>query len=180
MIAIREGTPADAHGIASVQVRGWHTTYKGNVPDEFLNKMSIDVQEKRLKRDSLLMKENNISLQQKIRVKRSQVTSLVEKIEYPDINGELYAIYILETAQYEGLGQRLVYTLVEWLKENDFSYMLVWVLADNSAKLFYQKLGAGYLGRKKIKISGKLLEENVYMWRSFDSFDQTCYKRNSN
>ena len=62
MIAIREGTPADAHGIASVQVRGWHTTYKGNVPDEFLNKMSIDVQEKRLKRDSLLMKENNISL----------------------------------------------------------------------------------------------------------------------
>ena len=61
----------------------------------------------------------------------------MEKIEYPDINGELYAIYILETAQYEGLGQRLVYTLVEWLKENDFSYMLVWVLADNSAKLFY-------------------------------------------
>ena len=79
--------------------------------------------------------------------------------------------YILETAQYEGLGQRLVYTLVEWLKENDFSNMLVWVLADNSAKLFYKKLGAGYLGRKKLKLSGKLLEEHVYVWDTFDRFD---------
>lgn len=34
-ITIREGSPADAYGIASVQVRGWHATYKGNVPDEF-------------------------------------------------------------------------------------------------------------------------------------------------
>ena len=50
---------------------------------------------------------------------------------------ESFMPYILETVQYEGLGQRLVYTLVEWLKENDFSNMLVWVLADNSAKLFY-------------------------------------------
>ena len=56
---------------------------------------------------------------------------------------ESFMPYILETVQYEGLGQRLVYTLVEWLKENDFSNMLVWVLADNSAKLFYKKLGAG-------------------------------------
>lgn len=175
MIKIREGTPADAYGIASVQVRGWHTTYKGIVPDEFLSKMSIDEQEKR-------QKEGFITNERKhqLFVAEDESEEIVGYIiggenrysdEYPDINGELYAIYILETAQYEGLGQRLVYTLVEWLKENDFSNMLVWVLADNSAKLFYKKLGAGYLGRKKIKISGKLLEENVYMWRSFDSFD---------
>lgn len=49
MIKIREGTPADAYGIASVQVRGWHTTYKGIVPDEFFSKMFIDEQEKRQK-----------------------------------------------------------------------------------------------------------------------------------
>jgi len=175
MIAIREGTPADAHGIASVQVRGWHTTYKGIVPDEFLSKMSIDVQEKRQKEGFIANKRK-----QRLFVAENENDEIVGYIiggenrysdEYPDISGELYAIYILENVQYGGLGKRLVYTLVEWLRENDFSNMLVWVLAENSAIQFYKKLGADYLGRKRLEISNKSLDEHVYVWDTFNRFD---------
>ena len=34
---IREATPADAEGIADLQVRAWRTAYRGQVPDAHLD-----------------------------------------------------------------------------------------------------------------------------------------------
>ena len=98
MITIREGSPADAYGVASVQVRGWHPTYKGIIPDEFLSKLSIEVQEKRQK-EGFITNERK----QQLFVAEDDSEEIVGYIiggenrysdEYPDINGELYAIYI--------------------------------------------------------------------------------------
>lgn len=44
--------------------------------------------------------------------------------------------------------------------------MLVQVLAENSAKIFYEKIGAKYLGSSRISITEKELEESIYGWDS--------------
>ncbi|WP_366941807.1 GNAT family N-acetyltransferase [uncultured Nostoc sp.] len=44
--------------------------------------------------------------------------------------GELYAIYIMEKYQRQGLGYRLISTVATRLLQSGISSMLVWVLAD--------------------------------------------------
>lgn len=174
MIKIRKGTINDAYGIARVQVKGWHTTYNGIVPDKFLNQMSIEEQEKKL-RIGLTNKQRK----ERFFVAENDKSEIVGYIiggenryseEYPDCGGELYAIYILKNYQRDGLGRKLVQTLVDWLKDNKFNQMLVWVIADNPAKYFYEKLGAKYLGEKQLEIEGKKLDEYVYIWDDLKHF----------
>ena len=48
--------------------------------------------------------------------------------------------------------------------------MLVWVLKDNPAGGFYERLGGGYLYEKTIEIGKDTLVEAAYGWRSLDKF----------
>ena len=41
-IEIRRATPADAPGIAQVRVDSWRTTYRGLIPDAYLDGMQVD------------------------------------------------------------------------------------------------------------------------------------------
>lgn len=52
------------------------------------------------------------------------------------------------------------------LKDNHSKKMIVWVLADNPAKYFYEKLGGKYLGEKQIVPAGKTLNEYAYVWEN--------------
>jgi ribosomal protein S18 acetylase RimI-like enzyme len=83
-----------------------------------------------------------------------------------DINyqGELYAIYIQKEYQGPGIGLRLTKALVEALLEQDISSMLVWVLAANPSKGFYEALGGSRIGEKTIAIGGNQLLETAYGW----------------
>ena len=43
--------------------------------------------------------------------------------------------------------------------------MLVWVLADNPSRHFYEALGGQYVSAKQIEIGGAMLDEVSYGWR---------------
>lgn len=43
--------------------------------------------------------------------------------------------------------------------------MMVWVLAENSSRRFYEALGAKYATEKVIDLGGKSLVEVAYGWR---------------
>lgn len=42
IMKIREAIVSDAKGIAKVHVDSWRTTYKGIIPDDFLNNLSYE------------------------------------------------------------------------------------------------------------------------------------------
>ena len=79
--------------------------------------------------------------------------------------GELYAIYILKEAQGHGVGKKLTRALVERLIQEHYYSMLVWVLADNPSRRFYEALGGQYVSTKQIEIGGVMLDEVSYGWR---------------
>jgi GNAT superfamily N-acetyltransferase len=54
--------------------------------------------------------------------------------------GELYAIYLLQSAQGHGVGRRLARAVAEWLAQQGMHAMIVWVLAENSSRHFYKKM----------------------------------------
>jgi GNAT superfamily N-acetyltransferase len=83
--------------------------------------------------------------------------------------GELYAIYLLESAQRRGFGHGLFRGVVEGLRGMELADLIVWVLRDNQpAREFYERLGGVYVRSQPITIGPETLEEVSYGWRRLD------------
>jgi len=54
---------------------------------------------------------------------------------------EMYAFYILKEYQRQGLGTRLFYKMLQFLKTFEYKSLIIWVLKENPACLFYEKMG---------------------------------------
>ena len=167
---LREAVFTDAASIARVHIDSWRTTYRGIVSDSHLASLSYDQRENWWK--SAL--ENEISI---VFVAESeepkQIIGFVkggqERSNNPEYTGELGAIYLLEDYRRQGIGKRLVITLVKKLIERGHNSMLVWVLAKNPYRKFYEKLGGKYLSSKQIEIGGPSYEEIAYGWKDLDA-----------
>ena len=75
----------------------------------------------------------------------------MERLDHPIYQGELNAIYILESHQRKGIGRELARIVAKRLSQIEIHSMLVWVLADNPACCFYEKLGGKKVNQKEIK-----------------------------
>nr|WP_286181321.1 GNAT family N-acetyltransferase [Bacillus sp. ISL-37] len=88
-------------------------------------------------------------------------------------DGELYAIYILKEYQRGKLGLRLLLAGLDDLLKQDYESMLVWVLADNESRKFYESLQPQKAGEEVVKIAGKEYIEVAYIWRDLKLLHQT-------
>ncbi|MEH7381008.1 GNAT family N-acetyltransferase [Bacillus sp. JJ1533] len=168
---IRKAILSDAKGIAKVHVDSWRTTYSRIVPDEYLEQLSYESREKMWKKGipngHIFVAEND----------NGEVVGFAcggkeRSGEYENYQGELYAIYLLQEYQGQGLGKRLVIPVVKQLLDKNINTMLVLVLEDNKSCLFYEALGARKLDAVEVEIGGKKLKEAVYGWDNLKaSFD---------
>lgn len=87
-----------------------------------------------------------------------------------DFDAELYAINLVDAAKGKGIGRRLVRHLAETLRAMGLTKVVVWVLADNPSRRFYERLGAQELMEQKIMhIGGANLLEIAYGWQNLQS-----------
>lgn len=162
-ILIRKAEVEDAGGIAKVHVDCWRTTYKGIVPDTFLESLSYEKCELIWKKG---INENNVYIAEN---ENGQVigfsTGGKERTgKYEAYTGELYAIYILKEYQGKGIGRLLVQSVVDDLKDKNLDSMLIWVIEENPACNFYEKLGGKKIDTEEIEIAGKKLRESHMDW----------------
>lgn len=165
---IRQAKQTDAKGIAKVQVDSWETTYKDIVPDEYLSNMTYEAREEKWKdiipQTTVFIAETNDGEVVGFAGGGKERTG-----KYPDFEGELYAIYILEEYQGKGIGRLLVEAVVEDLKQKKIFSMTVQVLAENNSRLFYESLGAEKIGTDELEISGKQLDSLIYGWKNINT-----------
>lgn len=163
---IRKATYDDIKCMAKVNVESWRTTYKNIVPDTYLDTMSYKKREKSFQKalddnqTIVYVAENEKVIGYIIGGKNR------DKEEFPDYDGELYALYILKEFHGKGVGKELVSKLFYELKEKGVQNVMVKVLKENSAKLFYQRLGAAYIDVTSFEISNSKLAEEVYGWKT--------------
>ncbi|WP_274365313.1 GNAT family N-acetyltransferase [Paenibacillus thermotolerans] len=163
---IRRAVLQDAEAIARVHVDSWRTTYKGIVPDEYLNSLSYKERTERWV-NTLKRTDTNV-----VFVAEDGDGSIVgfcsggkERTgKFGEAEGELYAIYILEAHHRKGLGKKLVRALAEQLNGDGYQSMLIWVLEKNRSKYFYENLGGTFALTKSIEIGGSTLVEAAYRW----------------
>lgn len=167
---IREAETEDAAGVERIYVDSWRTTYRGIVPDAFLDRMSYEVSEDRwIKR---LGEQNRRAIFFVAELpKNGGVVGFASggfrrEEAYPDYDGELYTLYLLREHQGGGLDRRLLGVVAGKLPEVGCRSMLAWVMAENrSARRFYgEGAGGKLLGRNTFEVSGKDIEEVAYGW----------------
>ena len=158
---IRQVKEADAATIAHVQIESWRTTYAGIVPSQYLDQMDL-AQRAEAWRGLLTGGAMHLFVAE-------DETGVVGfagggrlREEIAGYDAELYAIYLLRTAQGRGTGRRLFEALSLSLDEAGYAAMALWVLRENPATGFYRHMGAVEVGRKMIEIGGVALEEVAY------------------
>ncbi|PKR78436.1 GNAT family N-acetyltransferase [Halalkalibacillus sediminis] len=159
---IRKASKSDAYGIAYVHIKSWQSTYKDLVSQEFL--LSMD-QGERTERWKNILEAGESHLYVALNV-NDEIVGFVsgakEREGKYEADGELYAIYILENYQGKGIGKALTKRLMNLLKEDGFRSMLVWVLKDNSATYFYERMGGKCVDKEVITIAADEFEEVAY------------------
>jgi ribosomal protein S18 acetylase RimI-like enzyme len=155
----------DASAIARVHVDSWRSTYQGLLPEAFLASLTEPAYTERWSR---VLEEGSSRVY--VAEDDGEVVGFAsggrERAGESGYGGELYAIYVLASAQRRGHGRELVRSVVDGLREMDLTDMIIWVLRDNRpARLFYERLGGTYVRAQPITIGPATLEEVSYGWR---------------
>ncbi|TWT10284.1 GNAT family N-acetyltransferase [Reyranella sp. CPCC 100927] len=164
---IRPARLDDAAVLARIYVAAWRDTYAGILPDALLVSMS-DVrhaaawQQELSTRDShsdTLVAEDDdgvlglLTLGPARRVSRAQLEG-----------GEIYRLYVAPDRQGEGAGKALLMAGFDWLISRDVDAVIIWVLADNPSRFFYEAMGGTRLGEKTDSVGGTKVREVAYGW----------------
>jgi GNAT superfamily N-acetyltransferase len=167
MTLIRRARPADAAGIGRVYVESWRTTYPGLIPDRYLIGLSEAASTARW-HEQLTRGPGDDGVFVAVDRPRGIVgftTCGVQRSRLAGYGGEVYTLYLLDEAQGRGLGRRLMAAAAGALLAQGFPSGLVWVLRDNPARWFYERLGGERLAEQTICLGHELLPEVAYGWR---------------
>jgi ribosomal protein S18 acetylase RimI-like enzyme len=164
---VREANIADAPAIAVVNVDTWRTAYRKIVPADYLASISYEKRETNWQEilsnvkntgDFVCVAEND----------SGQIVGFAaggcERTGKYVYQGELFALYILERYQRQGIGRKLVRAVATKLAESSFNSLMVWVLGDNSACRFYEFLGGKKVDEQQTSRAGTALKEIAYGW----------------
>jgi ribosomal protein S18 acetylase RimI-like enzyme len=166
IVRIRPGRPADAEGIARVYVDAWRSAYAGLIPNSVLVRMSIGAQAREC-------------AQQLSRRRYAESVVVADLAGHGVIGfgscgaarhtglshaGEIYTLYIAPEHQERGVGRALLMQLFGALVERGLNSALVWVLALNPARFFYEAMGGRRVAEKKERLWNTLLPQIAYGW----------------
>lgn len=176
-VRIRLASPEDAQAIARVMVATWRSAYAGVLPDDYLAGLAIEPRARRTR--ELLAEGVRFAL---VAVdERSRVFGVAsagpERGDDPRYEGELTALYVLPGRQRQGAGSALVEAAAAELAERGMRAMIVWVLAANRARGFYERLGGVYVREQQLEIAGVTLPEVAYGWASTDALVVAHHRR---
>ena len=166
---IREAKLEDAEAIARVHVDTWRTTYQGIIPESYIAKLSYQKRKERwIEMLSTKIKEEKKHFAYVAENNTEKIIAFadggLERSSDSIYQGELYAIYILDAYQRQGIGRKLIKKIAQKLSQSGLKSMLVWVLADNPASQFYQALGGQQVQQQQIEREGVQLTEIAYGW----------------
>ncbi len=162
---IRRRQKEDCFAIAHVVTVGWNETYKGIVPDWFLEELKTNEQERANRMLNNFNEENNHQFVLEIdnNIVGFVNFGLAEDPEYSNC-GEIIALYIISKYKGHGYGKELVNTAIKELKEMGCDKMIIACLKGNPSNEFYKHIGGVYVKDGVFKRLN--LPENIYYFEN--------------
>ena len=163
---VRPATLADAAAIARVQHDSWRTTYVGILPLDVINGHASELNgpawERRIARATpgaatwIAERSGGIVGFASCGPARAQVERL---------DGEIYALYVLQKHQRRGVGRELVRECARHFVRQGVFGLFLWVLRANRARMFYETLGGEVLAEKVERLGKHDFAEIAYGWK---------------
>ena len=161
---IRNAKKEDAYEIAKVHVEGWKAAYKNQIPDEYLEKLSV---EKKLQnwQNTLLNPKPDVS--NFVAEEDGHVVGFCSVGPSRDKNAprdasELYAIYVEPSKVGTGVGSSLHDAGLDFLRENGYKEAVLWVLKTNKTTIsFYERKGWKFDDAEKEEITGGVTLQEI-------------------
>ena len=167
MVTIRQATGADAFGIAQVHVDTWRSTYRGIVPQEYLDSLDLDARAEQWE-EWLLREGVHVFVAEDAGAVCGFISggilhdgAHVAALHY---DSEIYTLYVLAAAQGRGAGRELMRALAHRLVRDGLLRPVVWALEENPWCGFYERLGGKRVAQKTIEIGGAELSDIAYGW----------------
>ena len=164
---IREAMIDDAVGLARVQVDSYRSSYAGIWPEAVLEGLSYREQEqdwrdwiKSNPGDALYVAELVSGEIVGYALARPGPTEIL------GYDSELIALHVLGPYRRQGLGRGLVAAMAKELQSRGSESLMLWVLEENRARGFYQRLGGQLLAERKMSWADR--PEVAYGWRRIE------------
>ena len=154
---IRVATAADAAAIARVHVESWRWAYRGHLPDDHLDGLSVESRAEGWTR--LVARETPVFVAELY----GRVVGFVALALHAH-EGEVSAIYVDPSVAGTGMGRALMEHAVHVLRQRGYTSACLWVLETNDrARRFYEIAGWHSDGFTKVDdIDGVRLHEVRY------------------
>lgn len=152
-MTVRLAKASDAKGIAEVHIASWQSAYRGIFPDSYLDNLSVERSGSFWEKEITEGKNHILvfELETQIIGFAAFGASRDDDVDQT-IVGEIYAIYFDLPWWGKGYGSVLCQEAVGTLRNQGFSEVSLWVLAENSrAKKFYIKMGFKQDGAEKVE-----------------------------
>lgn len=160
-LVIRGARATDVCAIARVHVQSWREAYRGLLPQPYLDQLSVAAHERQWHRT---FGDGGWAFVAEWERRIVGFASGGLSRGRRDVNGELYLLYVLRAHHGQGIGRALFDACHLELARRGHYGLLVWVLADNDARRFYERLGGEPAGEAKVAVAGRQLRELAFVW----------------
>lgn len=165
MSLIRPAVEADVPAIARVDVETWRATYAGMLPDHLL--LGLSERQRATAWSRFIAHRPGDSL---IAVEPGQGVvgfgscGLQRNPDLP-YAGEIFTLYVTPDFQGRNIGRQLLLSLFARLVRVGRNSTVIWVLKDNPARFFYERLGGRLAATRRFEMGrGVKVEAVGYAW----------------
>lgn len=172
-LQLRKALLQDSRELARVHVETWRHTYAGMVPDQYLTSLTIDAKAQAWKQWIARQGRNESILLAETRPDKAngETRRIVgfghagpSRDRNPPFAGEVYTLYVEVDWQGQGIGRQLLGCLFRDLLDYGISSAVIWVLASNPSRFFYEAMGGQRIAERQEPFAGVLLDEIAYGW----------------
>ncbi len=165
---IRRAATGDAAAIGRVYVETWRSAYAGILPDRMLVEMSIARQQAVWRR--VVASQRGPETVWVAEAEDGQPIGFAScgrsRALGRGFDGEIFTLYVAVDHQGQGYGRALLRGCARRLRSCGLGSMVVWVLADNPSRFFYEAMGAVRVAERTEVLWGQRMPEIAYGWRN--------------
>ena len=169
--SVRPAVARDAKAIAEIHVATWQVTYKDMMPEDYLQKMTVEKRQA-FWREAIEFSEPQLL----VATDGDQIVGFVGYDRSRDANtratvGEIWAMYVAPAHWGQGVGLALWDGARDGLKEEGCTQVTIWVLLRNDRALEFCEHAAGFkreMPSLKTVAFGDIKLEEIRLKRSVD------------
>jgi GNAT superfamily N-acetyltransferase len=166
-IVTRKAKPTDAPAMATINVATWRDSYGKFLPRQLMAELSCSQKQAEIE-DFFARWEENQAVALVTEGKSGEMMAFIMagKNHRQDLGytGEIYNLHVAPAFQSQGIGRYLVYRVCQAFRQRNWNTMMVWALAENPSRPFYEKLGGRVIAQDIGEYLGFTTPVIAYGW----------------